>query len=191
MLHITVPQTEWFKEETLEFLYTKETSLTLEHSLISLSKWESKWKKPFLGSNTSSDLTVEEFMSYVECMTVSPKEVDPLVYKAIFSKYPEILKKIQEYIDDTMTATWFSDEEEKNKKTNNYKNPITSEVIYYWMCKLQIPSEFERWHLNRLITLIEVFNANDAPKKKKNRNELLAERRALNEKRKKAYHTKG
>lgn len=191
MLHIIVPSTEWFNEETNEFFYTKETSLTLEHSLISLSKWESKWKKPFLGVKSGSTLSPKEFLSYVECMTVSPKEVDPLVYKSIFSRYPEILKKIQEYIDDTMTATWFSDEEEKNKKANTYKNPITSEVIYYWMCKLQIPVEFEKWHLNRLITLIEVFNANDAPKKKKNRNELLAERRALNEKRKRAYHTKG
>lgn len=189
MLHIIVPKTEWFNEETNEFFYTKETSLTLEHSLISLSKWESKWKKPFLGVKSGSTLSPEEFLSYVECMTVSPKEVDPYIYRAILYKTPDLLKKVQDYIDDPMTATWFSDKNEKKKSSD--KTPITSEVIYYWMCKLQIPVEFERWHLNRLITLIEVFNANDAPKKKKNRNELLAERRALNEQRKRAYHTKG
>ena len=188
MLHITVPAVELFNEATSEFINIPETTFTLEHSLVSLSKWESKWKKPFLGD--SETLSNDELIDYVKCMTISPKNADPALYTSLLY-HPEILEKVSDYINDSMTATWFSDDSRKKSPFRKNKTIVTSEVIYYWMCKLQIPVEFEKCHLNRLITLIEVFNANDAPKKKKNRNELLAVRRALNEKRKRAYHTKG
>lgn len=186
MLHITVPRTEWFNEETSEFYYSNETSLTLEHSLVSLSKWESKWGKPFL--NNSGSLTKSELISYVECMTIQPKNVDPMVYRCL-AIHDEILDVITDYINKKMTATWFSEDLKKQKSKRG--EVITSEVIYYWMIKLNIPVEFEKWHLNRLMTLIEVFGAKDSPPKKKNKSDFLLERRALNEKRKKALNTRG
>lgn len=186
MLHITVPRTEWFNEETSEFYYSNETSLTLEHSLVSLSKWESKWEKPFL--NNSGSLTKSELISYVECMTIQPKNVDPMVYRCL-AIHDEILDVITGYINKKMTATWFSEDLKKQKSKRG--EVITSEVIYYWMIKLNIPVEFEKWHLNRLMTLIEIFGAKDTPPKKRNKTEFLLERRALNEKRKKALNTRG
>lgn len=186
MLKLTVPSHEWFDEERNEFFQSKETTLILEHSLISLSKWESIWEKPFL--NNSLSLSKKELVDYVRCMTIQPKNVDPLVYRAIYEN-DSALDAVSKYINKRMTATWFSDEDEKKQSDGR---PVTSEVIYYWMCELNIPVEFEKWHLNRLMTLIQVINAKKAPKtKKKNRDDFLSSRRALNEKRKKMLHSRG
>lgn len=185
MLKITVPSKEWFDEETWEFIESPKTTLILEHSLISLSKWESIWEKPFLNSKAS--LGRKELVDYVRCMTIQPKNIDPLVYRAIYED-ESLLEAVSNYINKSMTATWFSDKENKAYGPNK---PVTSEEIYYYMCKLNIPVEFEKWHLNRLMTLIQVFNAKDAPPKKRNREEFLSSRRALNEKRKKALHSRG
>lgn len=194
MLHITVPRKEWFKEDTYEFIYSEETSLTLEHSLISMHKWESKYKKPFL--NTKKVLTNGELVSYAECMLINPKSVNPLVWLAL-STSQELLDQIAEYVNDPMTATWFGDSD-KNKK--GFTNEIvTSEIIYYWMIKLNIPIEFEKWHLNQLMTLIQVIEEKDkeasdkANGKKRGRmtSAQLSSRRALNEARKKSLGTKG
>ena len=186
MLHILIPEQELFLEESNSFHKIKETSLTLEHSLLSLSKWEAKWKKPYLDRKSK---TAEELIDYIRCMTIN-SNVDPYVYYAISEGQ---LKQISSYMDDSMTATWFSDD--KKEKTSNFSSKIiTSELIYYWMISLGIPVEkFEKWHLNRLLTLIRVFNAENAPKDKKKRptNEILAERAALNAKRKAQLHTKG
>lgn len=186
MLHILIPEQELFLEESNSFHKIKETSLTLEHSLLSLSKWEAKWKKPYLDRKGK---TAEELIDYIRCMTIN-LNVDPYVYYAISE---EQLKQISSYMDDSMTATWFSDD--KKEKTSSFSSKIiTSELIYYWMISLGIPVEkFEKWHLNRLLTLIRVFNAENAPKDKKKRptNEILAERAALNAKRKAQLHTKG
>lgn len=181
MLHITVPETELFSEETNMFYPIKETSLTLEHSLISLSKWESKWKKPFLSRR--SLITEEERLDYIRCMTIE-KNVDPLTYKALTK---ENIDAIDKYIDDAHTATTFP-----KSKTGGSSRVVTSELIYYWMFSLGIPLELEKWHLNRLLTLIQVFQAENQPKKKrKMTRDDLAKRNALNEKRKAMYHTKG
>lgn len=185
MLKITVPSKEWFDEEKWEFIQSPETTLVLEHSLISLSKWESIWEKPFL--NNKMSLSKQELVDYIRCMTIQPKNVDPLVYRAVYED-DSLLEIVSKYINKKMTATWFSDSDEKK---SGLEKPVTSEVIYYWMCRLNIPVEFERWHLNRLMTLIQVFNAKDAPPKKRSREEFLSERRALNEKRKKALHSRG
>lgn len=188
MLHIVVPQREWLNEETNEFIYSKETSLTLEHSLISLSNWEMRFEKPFL--NNEKTLSKDELIEYVKCMTVQPKNVDDLVYLSLYY-CDDLLEEISKYINKNMTATWFS-EDEIAKPSNPYNREIiTSEVIYYWMVKFGIPVQFEKWHLNRLMTLIRVFEAKETKPKKRSRNEIMASRRALNEKRKKMLNTRG
>lgn len=180
MLQIEIPEGEEFDERTNEFLYHSACTLTLEHSLVSISKWESKWKKPFIGRK---DKTNEELIDYIRCMTVTP-HVDPGIYRFLSD---DDLKRITEYIEDPMTATWFSD---KNKKSNK-KETITSEVIYYMMFANQIPKECEKWHLNRLMTLIRVFGEKNQPPKKMGKNELLNRNRALNEARRAKYNTRG
>lgn len=185
MLQITVPKKEWFIEDTSEFVMSPETNLTLEHSLVSLSKWESNWEKPFL--KNSKSLTPEELIDYIRCMTITPKNVPPLVYMTLASN-ASLLQKVSDYINKNMTATWFSEEE---KKKPGPSKPVTSEVIYGWMVMMRIPPEYEKWHLNRLMTLIRVIDAENAPPKKRSRREMLSSRRALNEARKKSLNTKG
>jgi hypothetical protein len=154
--------------------------LCLEHSLVSLSKWEEKWHKYFIGNDS---LTNEELVDYIRCMTIT-QNVDPEIYYAIDDK---VMKEITDYINDPHTATWFKDN--KNQKPN--REVITSEIIYYWMIALQIPFECQKWHLNKLLTLIRVCNEKNAPNKKRSRSEILSENRKLNEARKKMHHTHG
>lgn len=183
MLTISVPRTEWFDENRMEFFKVEACTLQLEHSLISLSKWESKWKKPYL--NPSSPITRDEFIDYVRCMTIS-RNVNPLVYEALT---PEQIDLIQAYINDKMTATWFSKDQRKNGVT--YGRIVTSELIYYWMIAQNIPAEYQKWHLNRLLTLIEVCNAENAPKGKMSQNEILRRNKELNDQRRRSMHTHG
>lgn len=179
MLEIDIPEWEHYDEETNEFSYGKPTKLVLEHSLLSISKWESKWKKPFLSRDNK---TVEEFVDYVRCMTLN-KNVDPNCY---FLLTTDDIKKIDAYINDSMTATWFSD-----KNASRSREIVTSEVIYYWMAASQIPFECEKWHLNRLLTLIRVYSEKSAPPKKMSKKSLMRRNTALNEARKKSLGTKG
>ncbi len=180
MLQITVPKTEIFNDETGEFTYTKEQKLQLEHSLVSLSKWESKWCKPFLNSK---DKTEEEILDYVRCMTIT-QNVPDIVYKVLSS---ENIKQINDYINAPMTATTFSD----HGGGRSNREIITSEILYYQMIALNIPFECRKWHLNRLITLIRVCSIKNQPPKKMGRTELANRNRALNEARRKRLHTKG
>lgn len=180
MLQITIPAGEQWDEEKQEFLVTKKQILTLEHSLVSLSKWESKWRKPFLSKTPK---TREEELDYVKCMTIT-QNVDPAVYNFITN---ENMKQINEYIDSPMTAAWFS-EEEKRKHSNEQ---ITSETIYYWMIALNIPFECQKWHLNRLLTLIRFCNAKNTPPKKKSMRDIMSRNAAINAANKKKYNTKG
>lgn len=180
MLLITVPGIEQWDESKEEFVSTKDQTLQLEHSLISLSKWESKWKKAFL---TKSDKTPEETLDYVRCMTLN-KNVDPEVYSRLTN---ENIQEINDYISDPMTATFFSDD--KNAKPN--REIITSELIYYWMIALNIPDRFEKWHLNRLLTLIKVCNVKNQPPKKQSKRELMSRNASLNAARRKRFNTKG
>ena len=180
MLSLTIPARELYDERTNTFIYEEEQTLELEHSLLSLSKWESKWCKPFLGKDK---LTYEQTIDYVRCMTLN-EVTDPRIYDRLTNGN---IKSIEEYIEAPMTATWFSDE----KKGKNSNQQITNELIYYWMVALQIPFECEKWHLNRLFTLIKVCNAENKPKKKMSQKELLSRNAALNAARRKQLNSKG
>lgn len=180
MLRITIPAIELWDENKEEFINTKEQTLQLEHSLVSLSKWESKWNKPFLSKDTKTE---EEELDYIKCMTIT-QNVDPNIYKFIPLNVRE---EIKEYINAPMTATWFS--EDKNTKSSSEQ--ITSELIYYWMIAQNIPFECEKWHLNRLITLIKICNIKSQPPKKMGKKAIMSRNAALNAARRKQLNTKG
>lgn len=180
MLRITIPEAEYFDETTQSFITTKEQTLSLEHSLVSISKWESKWEKPFLSKDKK---TTRETVDYIRCMTLT-QNVDPNVYLAVND---DIVEQVSKYIDAPMTATWFN---EDNNKRGGSGEVVTSEVIYYWMIALNIPPEYHKWHLNRLLTLIRVCNAKNNPKKM-SKKDIFAQNRALNAARKKQSHKKG
>lgn len=180
MLEIYVPDTEYYDEARSEFVSVKGQALKLEHSLVSLSKWEARHHKPFLTNDEKSE---EEVLDYVQCMTIT-QNVNPLIYRALTR---ELLTKIQDYIGDPMTATWFSNKE--NRRFN--REIITAEIIYYWMVTLQIPFECEKWHLNRLLTLVRVCNEKNAPEKKMSKSALAAQNRALNAARRQRMRSKG
>ena len=180
MLQITIPAREMWDERNNEFVYTNEQTLQLEHSLISLSKWESKWNKPFLSKESK---TYEETLDYVKCMTLTQK-VSPEIYANLTD---ENMRDIQRYIEAPMTATTFS--EEKNTKGN--REIVTSELIYYWMIALGIPLECEKWHLNRLLTLVRVCNIKNSPPKKMGKSAIMSRNASLNAARRKRLNSKG
>lgn len=181
MLQIIVPAREYYDDVHNEFINTKEQKINLEHSLVSLAKWESKWHKPFL--NSKEQKSMDEIRDYIRCMTLT-QNVDPKVY---YSLTAENYKDIQDYIDNPMTATTFSNQ----KQGPPNREIITNELIYYWMTAYQIPVEFEKWHLNRLLTLIRVCSIKNAPPKKMSKGDILKSNASLNAARRKAYHTKG
>lgn len=180
MLQITIPAAEYFDEKTGEFHSIRETTLQLEHSLVSVSKWESKWRKPFLGK---SEKSAEECIDYVRCMTIT-QNVDPMAYRFLSEKN---FQEINAYIESPMTATTFSERENKQFS----REVITAEIIYYWMVALNIPFECQKWHLNKLITLVRVCNIKNTPQKKMSRREVAERNRTLNEMRRKQMHSKG
>lgn len=180
MLEITIPAGELWDEIRNEFVTTKEQKLKLEHSLVSLSKWESKWCKPFLSKESKNR---EETIDYIKCMTLT-QNVDENVYRCLTNSN---IEQINRYIEAPMTATWFT--EEKTNKIN--REQITSELIYYWMVALNIPFECQKWHLNRLITLIKICNIKNQPPKKRSKREILSRNAALNAARRKQLNSKG
>lgn len=150
MLTLEIAGKETWDEKQNMFMQSPSFTLQLEHSLISLSKWESIWKKPFL---SQEGLTEEEFLSYIQCMTIT-QNVSPEKYAYLS---PQDRKKIREYIDNPMTATWFSEDKNRNGRRGNTRGEtLTSEYIYYLMISQNIPLACEKWHLNRLMTLIRV-----------------------------------
>lgn len=181
MLEITVPANEVFNEETQEFIPSEETTLRLEHSLVSLSKWESIWEKPFLGKESKTE---EEIFSYVKCMTLDSK-IPPEVFLNLSEAN---FKAINYHIDAKMSATWFN---EKATKPVGAKEIVTAELIYYWMIALNIPMTCEAWHLSRLFTLIKVCNQKNSPPKKMSKQDLAARNRELNAARKAKLNTSG
>lgn len=178
MLRLAVPEVEVFDDEEEVFYSFEAVNLELEHSLVSLSKWESVWEKPFLSKNEKTD---EETYSYISAMLLSPEEFD--LERLDWNH----IEQINKYINAKMTATWFSDR--SKKKTPD--QIITSEIIYYWMISFNIPFECQFWHLNRLLTLIEVCNRKNAPQKKMSKSALLAQNRDLNAARRAQLGTRG
>lgn len=181
MLHITVPAREFYDEATNEFIEVGEQHLVMEHSLISISKWEAKWKKSYFEKN---DKTKEELLDYLRCMTVSPQKVDPIVYRSLSS---ENIREITDYINDPMTATTIN---EPNRPGRH--QVVTSELVYYWMIAQNIPTEYEKWHINRLLTLIRICSIkNDPNPKKMSKSAVAKQNRAINAARRARYGTKG
>lgn len=180
MLTILVGSTEMFDDEHQEFVTDGGIQLELEHSLLSLSKWESQWEKPFLGKESK---TPEEVLSYVEAMTLTPNPPAEIFQQLSEENFAAINK----YIDKSMTATWFAD----TPGAPRTSEVITSELIYYWMTAFNIPFECEHWNLNRLFTLIRICNVKNAKPKKMSRAEMAQRNRELNAQRKKQLGTQG
>lgn len=170
-LVITIPYGELWDSINNKFIYSKEQTIAFEHSLVSISKWESKWHIPFLSSENK---TTEQVFDYIKCMTLSQNVKDE-TYNFLTESN---LKDIKEYIDDPMTATWFSEQGPKSRKI------ITSEVIYYYMIELGVPMECQKWHINRLLTLIRVITE-ERKEHKMSTNELYRRNSNLNALRKK------
>ena len=178
MLELELPGEEWFNDETQEFQYGKPTVLRLEHSLVSIAKWEAIWKKPFLSNKNK---TVEETVDYIRCMTIS-QNVNPDVYTRLSNRELEIIKN---YIQEERTATTFAQTEKHSRRI------VTSELIYFWMSQYNIPIECQKWHFSRLMALIRIANAENTPKKSMSKQAILSQNRSLNAARRKAMRTKG
>lgn len=180
MLQIQVPAREFFDEATSSFVEVGGGVLELEHCLVSLSKWESKFQKPFLSKDAKSP---EEILGYVEAMCVQPLE-DPAFLQGLT---PEHVDEIETYIQSPHSATTFGEMPEKGGP----KETVTSELIYYWMVAYNIPWEAERWHLNRLFALIRIANVKNSPPKKMNKAEMARQRAEMNRKRREQLGTSG
>jgi hypothetical protein len=193
MLTLHIHTQEGWDENKQQFIPPFDTTISLEHSLVSLSKWESKWHKPFIENNAKSQKTQEEIIDYIKCMTIT-QNVNPIVYNLLTQ---ENLKEINDYVGDTMTATWFNEYKGKDNK-NTYtpnRETITSELIYYWMIYYDIPFECQKWHLNRLLTLIRICSLkeqqNNGKQSKMSKRDILSQNAALNKARRARYSSKG
>lgn len=180
MLELAVEFEEMFDEATDTFIRTAPVKLQLEHSLFALSKWESFFKKPFLSNR---DKPSEEIFGYIEAMNQTP-DVAPEVFSRLS---PEHINKVNDYINDPLTATTFANTPGTKRNTDI----ITAELIYYWMIAFTIPPECQYWHLNRLLALIQVCNIKNSKPKKMSRAEAGAKQRELNEQRKREFGTTG
>lgn len=181
MLRITVPEQELWDEVNEKLIRTKEQTLTLEHSLVSVSKWESKWHKPFLEEN--GKMSAEETLDYVRCMTLT-QNVDPIVYMGLT---PKNISEIGDYISAPMTATVINEP----FRGRAQRERLTNELLYYYMTEFNIPFECQKWHLNRLLTLIRVCSVKRSPKRKMSRSEIMRQNAAINSARRKKFKTKG
>lgn len=180
MLKLIIPEMESWDEKNECFISSKAQTIMLEHSLVSVSKWEQKWHKPFL---TNDSKTAEETIDYIKCMTVTPNVSDD-TYE-IISSIPSLISKIKAYIEDPMTATTINDYDQKKSS----REIITSELIYYWMIALTIPYECRTWHLNTLLTLIQVCNIKNEGPKKMSKGDVYKRNAALNAARRKKFNT--
>ena len=185
MITLYLPDLELFDEVTNTFSTIKGQVITLEHSLVSISKWEMQWKEPFIGKQ---DLSSAQIIDYIRCMTIT-QNVNPLLYSGITQ---EMVDRVKKYMDDPMTATWFRQTKQNERSTRK----ITNELIYYWMIEAGIPMECQKWHFNRLMTLIQVCNeerkaADPNNKQKINPRDMARSRSALNAQRKAHLHSRG
>lgn len=185
MLIVEIPDQEGFDEKNQKFIKFNSHTLKLEHSLLSLQKWESKHKKHFIGNE---NLTNNEVLDYIKCMTLN--QVDDYVYNFLTE---DNMRQIKEYIEDPMTATFFYDNGESNK--TNRKEIITNELIYSSMIILGIPVDiFEKRHLNHVITLIKVCKENQdssTGKQKMSQSELARHYSEVNKARRAKLNSKG
>ena len=179
MIQLVIPDHEFFDEGKSEFINIKGKVIQVEHSLVSISKWESKWKKPFLNKDKK---TTEETIDYIRCMCLTQNIKDEMFNNISNAN----VETVSEYIASTMTATWFS-----NEKNETSKEIITSELIYYWMITYNIPIECQKWHLNRLLTLIRVCSKKNEKPKKMSRSEIINRNREMNNKRRQESNSKG
>lgn len=183
MLKILVSGREWFDDDRQIFVSSNPYELHLEHSLLSISKWEAKWKIPFLDEKTK--LTDEQYLDYIRCMTINPPK-DPLVYANITAKD---LNAIKDYVGENRTATKIYRKRKADPRAP--KDRITAELIYYWMISYNIPFECQKWHLSQLMSLIDVCNFKSEKPEKIPKNQLLRERSAMNMARRSKHHSKG
>lgn len=182
MLEIVLNPVESWDENKEEFVDTFEgATLHLEHSLVSLSKWESKWCRPFLHKGPASE---DEVIDYIKCMTLD-SNIDNSVYEYLST---DNIEQIKSYINAPMTATTFA---HVTKKVSASRELVTSELIYYWMTTLHIPMECQEWHLNRLLTFVQLCNIKSQPPKKMSKREIMSRNAALNAARRKQYNTSG
>ena len=188
MLEIFIPESEMWDEKKQEFLPIKGITLQLEHSLVSLSKWESKWCIPYLGKKgVKEERTDEQVIDYIRFMTIT-QNVKPETYFKLTNLNALTIK---DYINAPMTATWFNEKGLVGASSKSNET-VTAEVIYYWMIAQNIPMECQKWHLNRLLTLIRVCSIkNNPPKRKVSTTDTMAQRRALNESRRAQLNSKG
>lgn len=181
MLIIKIPETELYDEETNRFSIVSAQELRLEHSLLSISKWESKWHKPYLDT-TTYEKTNEMNLDYIKCMTIT-QNVPDVVYSCLTQ---ENINEIAKYIADPMTATWFS-----NEASHANSEVVTSELIYYWMTATGVPFSCEKWHINRLLTLIKICSIKNGKPKKMSQREVAARYKAINAARRAKLGSKG
>lgn len=185
VLDLFIPEHQYWDNSKEEFIYTKPTTLHLKHSLVSLTRWEQKYKKRFLDKDGGPQ-TVEETLYYIKCMTMNREPIDDLVYQSITN---EELQQVADYIRDPMTATIPPKEKPSNEKGEN----LSSELIYYYMTALNIPFECEKWHLNNLLMLIKIASIKNAPEDKNKRSSqaIMKDYAALNKARRAKLGTKG
>ena len=181
MLQIRVPGIEYWDEKKGEFKESPDTIISLEHSLISISKWESKWHRPFLNDK---QLTKEEFVDYIKCMTITPNIEDEVYDRLTNKNIDDILK----YMEDPMTGTTIN---ERGISKSRKREIVSSELIYYWMVAMQIPFECQEWHINRLMMLIRVCGIKNQPDKKMSKRNVMQQNAALNAARRQKLHTRG
>lgn len=158
VLDLYIPGKEFWNSELQEFIYTKNITLHLKHSLVSLTRWEQHYKRRFLDDGPKNE---EEYRFYIQCMTLN-KDVDPLVYTVL---QEDDIKKVTDYLHDSMTATTLP--KQNNNRSNSEK--LSSELIYYYMSALNIPFECEKWFLNNLIILISIASIKNNPQEKKSK----------------------
>lgn len=187
MLTIIIEALESYNEDTNEFIIQPSTELRLEHSLVSIAKWESKWKKVFLDRLGSDDpekrINEEQLLDYIRCMTIGQNVKDDIYNRLSKDNIRDILS----YMDDRQSAIKVP----TRGSSNEPSDALSSDIIYYYMCKFNIPFETQKWHINRLLTLINVFAHKEAPKKKRSTKELAEEQIRINEENKKRYNTGG
>lgn len=187
MLVLKLEPEEFWDEVKQEFVYSDPVEVKLEHSLVSINKWESKWHVPFMGKEHQK--TPEEMVDYVRYMILNKNIDDDTLRRIVTSE--KHMTSIKNYMDDSMTATKFSKQQQAQARIHQGGEYITAELIYYWMVALQIPFECEKWHINKLLTLIQVCNLKNTPPKKMSKQEIYAQNRALNAARRAKYNSKG